>query len=66
MAMHLNLYLRDNIDKLYPSRKGGRGIANIANSINAPIRGLKNYIKKIKDYNKKLHWQDKQKQNNNK
>ena len=38
---------RDDIDRLYVSRKdGGRGIARIENSIDTSIQRLKDYIKK--------------------
>ena len=47
MIIHTTLYLRDDVNKLYASRKG-RGIefACIEGSVDATIRGLEDYIKK--------------------
>ena len=46
MTMHKALYSRDDIDRLYVSRKkGGRGIISIENSIDVSIR-LEDYIEK--------------------
>ena len=48
--MHKNLQLRDDIDRLFVSRKeGGRGFACIENNKVATIQGLKEYSKKIKE-----------------
>ena len=47
MTMHKALHPRDNVDRLYVSRKeGGRGLANIEDSFDASIQGLKDYIQK--------------------
>ena len=46
MTTHKVLYPRDDVDKLYVSRKeGGRGLASIEDSIDASIR-LEDYIEK--------------------
>ena len=45
MTMHKALHPRDNVDRLYVSRKeGGRGLASIEDSVDASI--LKDYIQK--------------------
>ena len=45
--MHKALHLRDDIDRLYVSRKeGGRGLASIENSVDTSIQQLKDYIEK--------------------
>ena len=36
--MHKALHLKDDIDRLYVSRKGGRGLANIEDSVDTSIR----------------------------
>ena len=44
--------MRDDIDRLYVSRKEGGGgwdVANIEDSIDASIWGFENYIKKSKE-----------------
>ena len=47
MTMHKALHLRDDIDRLYVSRKEeGRGHANIKDSIEASIKWLKDYTEK--------------------
>ena len=47
MTMHKALYLGDNVDRLYVSRKeGGRGLASIEDSADASIQRLKDYIEK--------------------
>ena len=47
MTMHKALYLRDDVDRLYVSRKeGGRGHASIKGSGDASIQQLKDYINK--------------------
>ena len=49
MTMHKALHPRDNVDRLYVSRKeGGRGHASIEDSIDASIQWLKDYIQKHK------------------
>ena len=46
MSLHKALHSRDDIDRLYVSRKeGGRGLASIEDSIDASIR-LEDYIEK--------------------
>ena len=47
MTMHKALHPRDNVDRLYVSRKeGGRGLASIAESVDASIQRLKDNIEK--------------------
>ena len=47
MAMHKALHPRDNVDRLYVSRKeGGRRLASIENSIDVSIQRLEDYIEK--------------------
>ena len=45
--MHKALHPRDDVDRLYVSRKeGGRGIAIIEDSVDASIQRLEEYIEK--------------------
>ena len=45
--MHKALHSRDNMDRLYVSRKeGGRGLSNIEHSVDASIQRLEDYIEK--------------------
>ena len=45
--MHKALHPRDDVDKLYVSRKeGGRGLASIEDSLDASIQRLEDYIEK--------------------
>ena len=45
--MHKALHPRDDVNSLYVSRKeGGRGLANIENSVDASIQRLEDYIEK--------------------
>ena len=45
--MHKALYPRDDVDRLYVSRKeGGRGLASIEDSVDASIQRLEDYIQK--------------------
>ena len=47
MTMHKALHPRDNVDRLYVSRKeGGRGLASIEKNIDVSIRRLEDYIEK--------------------
>ena len=47
MTMHNTLHHRDDIDRLYESRKeGGRGLASTEDSIDVSIQWLKDYIEK--------------------
>ena len=47
MTRHKALHPRDDIDRLYISRKvGGRGLASIEDSINALIQRLEDYVEK--------------------
>ena len=47
MTMHKALHPRDDVDRLYVSRKeGGRELASIEDSVDASIQRLKDYIKK--------------------
>ena len=57
MTMHKALHPRDDIDRLYVSRKeGGRGLASIEDSVDAPIQRLKDYIEKH-ERGLKQYWQ---------
>ena len=44
MTMHKALYSRDDVDRLYVSRKGGRGLTSIEDSVDASIQRLEDYI----------------------
>ena len=47
MTMHKALHPRDDVDKLYVSRKvGGRAFASIEDSFDASIQRLEDYIEK--------------------
>ena len=47
MTMHKALHPRDDVDRLYVSRKeGGKGLASIEYNVDASIRRRKDYIKK--------------------
>ena len=47
MTMHKALHHRDDVDRLYASRKEGRrGLASIEDSIDASIQLLEDYIEK--------------------
>ena len=47
MTMHIALYPRDDVNRLYVSRKeGGRGLASIEDSVDASIQRLEDYIEK--------------------
>ena len=45
MTMHKALHARDDVDRLYVSRKeGGRGLAFIEDSVDTSIQRLEDYI----------------------
>ena len=47
MTMHKALHPRDDVDRLYVSRKeGGRGLVSIEDSVDTSIHQLENYIEK--------------------
>ena len=47
MTMHKALHPRDDVDRLYVSRKeGGRGLASIEDSVDVSIQRLEDYIQK--------------------
>ena len=47
MIMHKALHHRDDVDRLYVSKKeGGRGLTSIEDSVDASIQWLKDYIEK--------------------
>ena len=47
MTMHKTLHPRDNVDRLYVSRKeGGRGLASIEDSVDTSIQRIEDYIEK--------------------
>ena len=48
---HKALHPRDDVDRLYVSRKeGGRGLASIEDSVDASIQRLEGYIEKRERY----------------
>ena len=70
MMMHKALHLKDDIDRLYVSRKEKEGrLTSIEDCIDTSMWELKDYVKKrakktnISD--QKQHWQSKDKQNSN-
>ena len=47
MTMHKALHPRDDVDRLYVSRKeGGRGLASIEDNVDSSIQRLEDYIQK--------------------
>ena len=47
MTMHKALHPRDDVDRLYVSRKeGGRGLVSIEDSVDVSIHRLEDYIEK--------------------
>ena len=47
MTMHKALHPRDNVDRLYVSRKeGGKALASIEDSVDASMQRLEDYIQK--------------------
>ena len=66
MTMHKALHLRENVDRLYVSRKeGGRGLACIEDSVGTSIQLLEDYIKnntrQIREWQKLgKKWEEKQ------
>ena len=49
MTMHKTLHPRDDVNRLYISRKdGGRGLAIIEDSVHASVQRLKDYVGKHK------------------
>ena len=47
MTMNKALHLRDDVDRLYVSRKeGGRGLASNEDNVDASIQRLEDYIEK--------------------
>ena len=46
MTMHKALHPRDNVDRLYVPRKGGRGLASIEDSVDTSIQRLEDNIEK--------------------
>ena len=47
MTMHMVLHPRNDVDRLYVSRKdGGRWLASIEDSVDASIQRLEDYIEK--------------------
>ena len=50
MTMHKVLHSRDDVDRLYVSRKeGGRALARIQDSVDASIQRLEDYIKNAEE-----------------
>ena len=51
MTMHKALHPRDDVDRLYVSRKeGGRGLASIEDSVDASIQRQRRKTRKKTDY----------------
>ena len=47
MTMHKALHPRDDVDRLYVSRKeGGRGLASIEDTVDTSIQRLEHYMEK--------------------
>ena len=46
MTMQKPLHPRDDIDRIYVPRKGGRGLISIEDSVDASIQRLEDYIEK--------------------
>ena len=47
MTMHMAFHPRDDVDRLYVSRrKGERGLASIEDSVDASIQRFEDYIEK--------------------
>ena len=44
--MHKALHPRDDVDRVYVSRKGGRGLASIEDNVDASIQRLRDYTEK--------------------
>ena len=68
MMMHKTLHPKDDIDRLYVSRKERRrGLVSIEGSVDTSIRRIEDNIKKeIRQTNYSEHKQHKDQQNNNK
>ena len=57
MTMHKALHPRDNVDRLYVSRKEeGRGLGSIEDSVDASIQQLKDYVQKHDYSHQKRYW----------
>ena len=68
--MHKALHSRDDVERLYVSRKeGGRGLASIEDSIDASIQWLEEYIQKheggLITVTRNDYWEDDEQQNDN-
>ena len=49
MTIHKALHPRDNVDRLYMPKKGGRGLASIQNSVDTSIQRLEDSIKRAEE-----------------
>ena len=50
MTVHKALHHRDDVDRLYESRKeGGRGVTSIEDSVDALIQRLEDYIENVEE-----------------
>ena len=50
IIVHKGLHSRDDVNRLYASRKwGGKGLANIEDSVDPSIQRLEDYIEKCKE-----------------
>ena len=68
--MHKTLYILDDVDKLYMSRKESReGLYSIQGSVDASMQWQEDYIKKVRisliAVTKKQYWQNKHQRNRN-
>ena len=61
MTIHKVLYTRDDVERLYVSRKAGRrGLTSTEDNVDTSIQRLKDYIEKTKEYwymRQNQHWQ---------
>ena len=66
MTMHKALNPRDDVDRLYISRKKKRGLASIEDSVDASIQRLYTKMRRRTHYiHKKRNWQHDEQQNDN-
>ena len=69
MTMYKALHPRDDVDRLFVSRNGERGLVSIEDSVNTLIQRLEDYIEKARrmtDYShQKQYWRDEDQQNKN-
>ena len=49
ITLHKALFPRDNVDRQYASKKGGRGFTCIEDSVDASVQRLEDYIERCED-----------------